>query len=80
MVDDDEREGIDDREAQERSLGAGQQCTNMILVNQASKGESSTRWRIFFSGAGVGIASTAENERRTVGKRPKKNVASPRYI
>ena len=41
--DDDEHEGLDNREAKRRSLRAGTHCANMIFVNQASKRESSTR-------------------------------------
>ena len=59
-----------------RSLGGSKQCANVILVNKARKRESSASRCIFFSGAGVDIASRVEDERRTVGKRSKKNVVS----
>ena len=48
MDDDDEREWLDGREAQEEEFGSRKQCANMIMFSQVSKRESSTRSRIFF--------------------------------
>ena len=41
--DDDEHEGLDDREAHEEESGSKKQCVKMIFVIQASTRSSSTR-------------------------------------
>ena len=42
MDDDDEHEGLDDREAQEEEFGSRKRHAHSIVVNQASKSEWST--------------------------------------
>ena len=78
--DDDEHEGLDDREAQEEEFGSRKRHAHSIVVNQASKSEWSTDDASSFDETGGDIASRSREREEDCQKNSRRGTAcSPRY-